>query len=683
MKKKFATMLLPLLLLAGCGTETKPSLPSENTSNSETTTEEKPAELNELQKIFQKLAENNFTAEYTLTYASLDHDVQQKAYYTNYAIETDGYAGFNSVAQGQDCIFPYTRTSDGSIESKTPIVNLYNGMRYQTLDDYRPTFMHINLDALPSEKDSDGFYPYVYGKDVANDETIARITSLSTSGSALPESIRFKVIGESLIFEVINLTYPLEDGTFKEDKIVGSFYDLGTTEIADVKAFLDNGGKEKDFLDDRFVFFLLPYFVSTNFSVRVDLNGIHSENISMKNYVHKYTRNAEIQYVPGKEAQGIGNVEFSGAVVNYKLDANGHVQFQGNNMSSPGELMTDLWYESIGTSFLTITPNNLNGYIRQEGDVTEYHILDTQFIQAITNLATVGYNESFYLDEVILTIDDFDEHVFTVEMNYYNKQTKEDLGTAFATFYDKDKTTIAPIADLFYEGDTPSENNKEDFAKALQLFQTNNYSEYVMSGDQMNVNTYVYNPNYTYYYNEYLGYSSGYGFIKDHDGKIRKGVVTEEQTIQFDQTVYSYQLPGVGKRMESEDNLGYLSSPVIYTADGRVDEEKTQSVRSALYDIDNYSIYEESGFSMWQNKSPEVMAFVKSYFASIFGTAYTPYAVGFKASLKEEEALDNYKNKMTFYIFVYDENGNTFSTSMNYFNLGGSNVTIIDDYLNS
>lgn len=662
-KRVLLSVLTGIVLLSGCGS----------------TTSSNPENLNELQTIFKKLAEQSFTVDYELSYASSSNTGTQKSYYTDYAIETDGYFGFNSVAQGEDLIFSYTRNDDGSIESKAPTVDLYSGMRYMKIEDYRPTFKNINLDALPSQKDADGYYTYEFGIDEENDETMNRIMMLTSGGGKNPTSLRFKVVGNSLISEGVGNVYG-EGEDAKKDWVNASFYDIGTTEILDIKEYLDEGGTAKDFVDDRFVFFMLPYFVSTNYSIDVDLSGMPDENLPNKFYSKKYVDNAEFSYSKGQEDEGYGYIQYGGIVSSFALDEENNIIFQSPAMADTTTAMTDIWYEEIGNSFLNITPSNLNGYMttNDEGE-KEYHITDTQFISVITNLSNTGYNDTYFVDEAIITIDNFDEYAFTVELNYYNRSTKIDKGTAYLHFYDLNKTEITSVNRLMYEGDDPTTQSKDDFMKGMNLFKENNYSEHVISGDGLYINTYVYNPNYTFYYTESQGLGSGYGFIKDKDGSIKKGTITSDDEVKLETATYSYKIPGVAKTYGTEDDMAYVSSPIVYNGSS-VDEAKTQIVREALYNPDNYEVYQEGTLSMWQNTNADVMNWVKSYFAPIFGSTYTPYAVGFRTSLKDESEKLNIMNKVTLYISVFDQDGNTYSTSFKFFNLGGSNIDIIDEY---
>ena len=235
--KRLILLAASLLLLPSCAdSASSPASSEESTPVSSVSTTEPFVPKGDLQKVFASLQQGNFSVEYTLSYASLDHDGSQEAKYTEYAIETDGFYGFNAVAQGDHSIFPYHR-ENGTIHSLAPVLNPNSGLRYEQLADYRTTFRDFDLSYLPTEPDDDGFYTYAYGQNESNDAIINSLVMLYSSGSLNPSSVRFQVIGNSLIAHGIGLVY----GEGIQDEVRANFMQIGTTEINDVKNFLEEG----------------------------------------------------------------------------------------------------------------------------------------------------------------------------------------------------------------------------------------------------------------------------------------------------------------------------------------------------------------------------------------------------------------------------------------------------------
>lgn len=674
--KHIPLLILGSLLLAGCASENAVSstTPITVTTPDSTSSIHEYVPVGDLQKVFANLKQGNFTVEYTMDYASASTTFTQIAKYTEYAIETDGRYGFNSVAQGDHLIFPYRR-ENGQVVSLAPVIDSYTGLRYETMGDYRTTFRDFDLSFLPAKPDAEGYYDYVFGANQTNDAIINSLCMLYSGGSSNPTSVRFKVIGNSLISEGVGIVY----GEGVQDSVNANFMQIGTTEIADVKAFLDNGGKAKDYVSDKFVAFLLPYFLSQRFAIDVDLTEVNAASILTKEYHKLFTPESEYSYADDFDL-GSGYLEYMGVVSGFSVDENGQVEFTNlAQADTSGTPMTDLWNEEIGQSFLTLNPANLIGYESMENGDTSYHLEDTQLISAVANLANVGYSDSFYVDEIILTVDDWEKGEFTAEFPYYNLSTHQDLGSAYLHFHSLDTAINQPVADLLLEGDDPSTQTKEQLQKALDLFGTDKYRQYAV-GDYSFVE-YAYQSDYTFYRFVTESATTGEGYLNDHDGKLKSFTLTNGDLTVANQV--GGILPGTGATYGSDDDFAYLSRPTVYT-NGQIDQTKSAAAREALLDASNYQVHRQYGSTTWSIEEDAVLEWANAYFQPIV-SAYGFRGVnrlGFTFHLAEGNE-GTYMNKLTFYLFTYDVAGNVYFTTFPYFDLGGEGVEAIDSYLSS
>lgn len=686
MKKPLFLLLLSTIILAGCNNDTStsnPPAPQDSTGgdvNSSTTSPEEPIdvdELNPLQRVFYNLSQGNFSVDYTLNYASSGQH-HQTASYTTYAIETDGFFGFSSVAQGDDLIFSYERENH-EIVSSAPLLNSSSGLRYTSISDYRPTFAGIELDKLPTEADENGYYTYEFGKSSVNDEMIARIGMLYSSiyntseGNNFPTSVKLLPIGNSLKLEGIGLVYDAEQGI--QDTVVANFNQIGDTEISDVKTYLDEGGTAKDFVSDRFVAFFLPYLVSHNYSLDVDLSDMDVASLEIPQYKTKYTEDTEFNISPN--SHGYGYLQYQNTVYEYDVDDNDDIVFGMAAGNSGSEAFTDLWAEEIGTSFADLNAALLVGYMTEEDGKEVYHLTDSQFISAITNLAKTGSGDQFYVDEVTITIDDYEAGDFTCNLEYYDRTNHVDRGTTVVKFYDRDETVVEPVERL-YLTDDPTPQNKDDFIQALKLFKGNNYSQYVPSDFYMT--EYTYTPNYTYFYYTNSDYTSGRGFILQDDGVHNVNIT--ETGVDVGSAI-NVTLPGTSDRYGTDIDAAYLSAPTIYTSAGEVDVERTAALQAAFYNPDNYEIFNNtynSDASSWVIDDQAVIDWANDYFSSILGSTLKVYQIGIRTHLQGDDPSTK-MNKLDYYLYVYDDEGSLSYTYFSFFNLGHANIPQLDEYL--
>lgn len=686
MRRKFL-LFIPLLLLASCTgnnssissndfvSSTDSSVNSLTTSSTPTSSsvEEVEEPEGELQRVFSLLAEGNFHVEYTLDYASVSGVRTQTADYTNYAIETDGYFGFNAVAQGDGFIFPYTR-SGNEIVSQAPSIDSYTGMRYETIADFRPTFRDFDWTYLPTEADEDGYFTYTFGENETNDSIISTICMLYSS-SVTPTSLRFRVIGNSIISYGVGLDY----GEV-QDTVTANISQIGSTEIEDIKSYLDNGGTAKEYVSDRFVAFLLPYLISYNYSIDVDLTDVDSEGITTRVYHKVFTEYSEHSYVDSFET-GTGFVEYMGTVNRYTINSNGDLVLGAYVAAdTSGTPMSDLWAEEVGMSFVDLSASNLVGYMTVEDGTTYYHMTDTQLINAIANVANLAYDDSYYVSEVVINIDDYDTGAFTARFDYYVRSSNRDLGTAYASFHSRGTTLNTPVDVLLSVGDQANTQTEDELQQALDLYRQDNYRQYAV-GDSSLVE-YIYNPNYTYYQYTTATDITGEGYLIDTD-KVVKAYSLSSGNLSVGNSFTTISLPGTSSSYSDTYDMAYFSSPKVYSTNtNTVDEEASAKLEEILFSSDNYHLYSSGGEFMWVNDEPEVLSWASTYFSWVvsgYGFAGIPQ-IGIKFHLASEDE-SNISSRLTFYLFTYDYNGYYYYTPFTFFDLGGANLSVLDDYL--
>ena len=673
MNKKLLTLFAAsIFLFTACGG-------TSSTPNSSVSTTDPVQGYNSLQKMFYTLAHNSFTVDYEMSYASQSGIITtQQVKYTDYAIESDGYLGFHSVAQGDELVFPYTRSADGKINSLAPTVDYYSGLRYMDIADYQVTFKSLNIDEIVVTEE-DGYFIYDYSSNTAeNNEALNSLTMLYSGGSANPSSLRFRVVGNSLVSEGVGIVY---DETHK-DTVTARFYNVGNTEIEDVKEYLDNGGTAKDYVDDRFVAFMLPWFVSTNYTVYVDLKDV-AEYGPGSTVDIRYTDDTEFHVNGDDERKGVGYVEYQGVVMQYNVDQENNVDFVSAYMASSSEVCTDLWNERIGMSFLSVSPSNLIGYKDVVDNKTVYHITDTQFISAIANLATAPYDDSYMVDDITITVDDMNADTFSVEFDYYDRASKVDKGTGRLTFKDLNKTNVKAVDRLLKTGEDASTQSKDEFMEMMNLFSTHNYSEYLYGEGNFDISKYVYNKDYNYAHTN-SSLSGGVGYISSDGVKQFTLATGDDDNLEVSlQSNFNAVLPGTGYSFNASNDLAYMSAPTVYKNRTTVDEEATAQVREDLYNPESYVVSSVGDLSVWANTKSSVLAWSNTYFASILGNYYTPFMVGFQTCKKADNEVQYDMNKVTFYLFVYENStGNELWTSFTYFDVGHSNIDVIDNYLN-
>ena len=282
MKKQFSfalSLALSIVGLSSCGEEVQ------------TPPVEEVAAKGTLQKVFKRLQGNNFSMSYIDNYAASGATRYQNSYYTEYSLQSDGDLGFNGYAQGDGIVFPYNIV-DNEIVSGIPAVDSATGMRYENIYDYRDGLQNFDFTYLEEAPSNDGSYVYTYGENENNDRLIETVFLRKTyNASGVSTSLVFKdVTTNGFVVEAVGIDY----GELGRDTTEVRVYNIGTTENALIKDYLEDGGTSKTPLDLDFYRFIVPYLSTNTYKVTVDATNYNSGSSSYSTYVSDiyYTENA-------------------------------------------------------------------------------------------------------------------------------------------------------------------------------------------------------------------------------------------------------------------------------------------------------------------------------------------------------------------------------------------------------
>ena len=217
------TSLLLVFSLFGCNKEVSSSISSISSSSF--------TPSNEVEKVFYKLKENNYTIDFYDSLFDLGNEERNSKYfYTNYSLEAEGDFGFSGIAQGDDIIFKYT-IEEENIVSGAPLINYNNGTRYETIFDYTYGLQDLDVEALPNELGKDGYYHYTFGESIQNDRLILPVFLRLGPNSIPPEELKFKIVKDTITFEAVILSYDFDGDDIPEGEstITSIVYDIGKT----------------------------------------------------------------------------------------------------------------------------------------------------------------------------------------------------------------------------------------------------------------------------------------------------------------------------------------------------------------------------------------------------------------------------------------------------------------------
>lgn len=656
-KERFSIALLMLLTsLYSCGQSSVTSQQTDSISSSSLGYEE-----TELTKIFERLKENNFTYSVTFDQTALESTTYSQFFYTPYSFQTSGSYGEEGIAQDDGFIFRYSY-SNGVIKPSTPTINSSTGVRYSSIYEFTYSLENFDISKLPTTKDEEGYYVYNFNENISNDQLIMPVFFREDPASLPPESLKMKVVGNTLELQGVILANSDGSNPFTME---GYVTDIGSTENTLIKEYLDEGKSSLKSLDKRFLNFINPFFYSHNYTVDFDATSLRENGQYLTFNMTEKDTDTGVYYIPHYTGGGtpMGYFEYLGAVhkfnvINDKLSINQTVV-----ADSEGNFYETI-FGSSGMYNVTMTElsfSNLVGYKSDEDDDT-YVISDDQFVYYFGDLCYISREDSRYYDYITIKILNDSTHEFEAYFDCYNKTTTEQLGRYKVHFYDVGTTKISYIDDYTSIGDDPIED-KTTLKEALDLFKGNNYSLDLLGSAGLEKIYYTEN----YIYQEVYGNTSNnYGFIKQGDSiyefTITDGAVTLNTAIDY-ASQYNMTLPGIGSYFQANDDAQYFSK-------FREDD---------LYNLDNYTIASVGDISFYKNTASGFGQDALNYlYSNPLQDVILPGGAGFRVEKKNDDM------RLTFIVSYLSSDGSMSSYyPLTFYDIGKTSNSVIDNYLNS
>lgn len=638
------TSLLLVFSLFGCNKEVSSSISSISSSSF--------SPSNEVEKVFYKLKDNNYTIDfYDSLYDLNNEERNSKYYYTNYSLEAIGDFGFSGIAQGDDLIFKYT-IEEENIVSGAPLINYNNGTRYETIFDYTYGLQDLDVEALPNELGKDGYYHYTFGENIKNDRLILPVFLRLGPSSIPPEELKFKIVKDTITFEAVILSYDFDGDNIPEGEstITSIVYDIGKTENKEIKKYLEDGKTSKDPLDLRFYKLFHPYMSTTNYTVDFDATGMNS-NFKMTEYC---TENAILDV---RNNIKTGYMINQGVVTTFNVE-NEKVKITGTPTDSDYNFLTNLYGDVFNYSFLDIGYDSVIGYKDDNLD-NVYYLTDSYLVYILSYISYTEVYETNYCDKVKIEIIDDSKNEFKAYFDFYNKQTGENLGTYVSHFYDLNNTVIPEVDNYLSYGDNPNNQTKDNLKNVLDLFKENNYSCDVLTSAGM---AKFYNTS-NYFYEELYGNpNSNFGYMKVNSSiyqfKIIKNEIILDTSKDFATGNNPLTIPSIGDFFGDTSDMGYVST---------ISEE--------LYNLSNYSINTKYGVDYWKMDNLIVANEIYEYFT---GDPKGLLSNG-NGLIVKDAGKDS---KLTFFVSYVSENGEYDGyTTFTYYDLGSTSHKVIEDYL--
>ncbi len=660
MRKKIILCLLALLpLAAGCS------------STSSESSEKEIVPEGDLQKVCYKiLNENNFTVGFKAI--GYEGGIETKNFYfTDYSFQQGDSTSAMGIAQGDGVIYRYTINDNDSITASTPIVDTYTGIRYDNIYSYVNGVSSFDIANLPTEKDEEGYYQYTFGENDANDSVILSVFLRQTLGGEYPESLKIKVVGDSLIFDSVILTYGASTANPMQLKVVSSVYDIGSTVNSQIKDYIDAGYTCKDPLDLKF-FKVFNKYLGSNDNYTIDVD---STTLSVPSYRTKFTEYRTPEAVLDKTSTANSGALISqGAMHYYKVDSNNKVIITSTPFEDESTFYTELFGE-YRMSFSSFDYSFVSGYV-DDNDEDTYYLTNSQFVSYFATLCQINIGDTFYTDSVKIKIDDYDTYAFTAYFDMYNKSSGARFGEFSVKFYDVNNTKIEAVDDYLSLGDEPSTQTKDDLQAVLNSFKSNNYSLDFLADGVGLVKAY-YTKDY-YFVQSYGTPTYNEGYFKDGDKiyyfTLEYDVTTDESnskayytykginvSTQIDYaSQYGMTLPGVGSYYSDEYSMNYISE-----------------FSSSLYDASNYNIGKDVGLNYWKSSDVQLSQDIIAYvFPST--SSYIPVGFGLKAKNKEND------QKLSFIFATMSKDGSQqqYST-LTYYDINNTSNSEVENAINS
>lgn len=575
---------------------------------------------NPLQEAFYELIENNYTLDYTDSYANYGGATRhQKVYYTAYSIQREGDFGFYGIANGDDVVFNYT-IEDNQIVSSLPILRS-DGMRYRNLYDYRQGFANFDISYLSDELDEDGYYSYKFGECLLNDTIVSEALLFRTYTEYMNNaSMRIKIIGNVIQIETTLLVYDKENDI--KDSVSLRIYDIGKTENALIKQYLDDGKTAKTPLDSRFYRFIAPYLSSYNYTSYIDAtNYLDVSTMTYSDFqLNQYFTDNATLYENLSTGEITGEIYTQGVVCKYSLENidDTKLTITGTPFAnSDFEFYSYLYGEAVPYSLADLEFYNFVGYIDETRENT-YVLTDDYLVYVLSNICFFESDSTYnVIDECRLEIIDENTNHFKLTFESSNKLIGIKTGTCEVEFFDLNETSIPAAEQYISLGDNPTTQTKDGLKTILEKFNTHNYSLDLMSNSGLA--KYYFTDKYMYC-EVYGSPAKNYGYLKDGDSiysfaatynteNILTGV-TIDRTNDYATGSNAMTLPGCGSYFGAINDLSYLST---------LSEE--------IYNINNYEISTMLGTTYWKNDSAGFSQLTLDYIG--YSSYYYPLGSGF------------------------------------------------------
>lgn len=599
----------------------------------------------DLAKIFQKIKDNNFTVYFQLN-SIYNHGLwtNQTFRYTPYALEEGTGVG---IAQGESDVFRYNIVDDQVVAS-LPLYNPSNGVRYDSIFEYTYGMQDVDLAALPTVKDSDGWYTYEFGKSKVNDYAILPVfLRFNPNSQYPPESLKMRVVGANLELESVLLDYKWEDQPDAKDFAKVTVYNIGATENPIVKKYLDDGKTSKKPLDMRFFKLINPYLSSYNYTITGDATKVYS-TFKYNSVTIKYTEKAQTVAMDGGY---YGFVDANRYVSNFVKEKD-KLKITSTPRIDESTYYTYLWGEKIMTSLADVSYDNLIGYIDEEHE-NSYILTDSQFLYILGYVCNFNISNNLYASSARIEILDDASHSFKVYFDLENRETYQNIGTYVVTFSDLNKTVIPEVDRYLARGEKPSTQKKDELIKVMNKFKQNNYSV------DIGVGTYYFTENYRYF-KSYTSELHDYGIIKVGE-KVHEFDVVDGKVAIDEKTDLKMTFPSTGSYFLADNDLGFIST--FHESD--------------LYNFDNYYVASSCGEEYWKNDAISVPLF--NY---LMGNPPLTVVLPQGAGIMVQDGEDPYDQRVTFVTtYASPDGAQTGSSSFTFYNFGASNVDFIDEYL--
>lgn len=608
--------------------------------------------LNELESVFKKLQDNNFTVNIEGSYANYDEDdiKRHKMIYTPYSIEAEGDFGYAGLAQDDknNQVFRYNIVED-EVVSSIPLINYSTGLRYENIYDYEYGMQDFDLSYLPKEKNDDGYYYYEFGKSIHEDKIMLQVFLRMGYSGIHPDYLKMKVVSNVLMIEAQLDYYEHID---RADIVKTVVNDIGTSENKEIKKYLEDGKTSKTPLDLNFYKFFTNYLNATNYTVDMYKGEALEENRFLTEKCID-----EAVFDDFVSANDFGYMLSQGIVTQFEIDDNKKVNIQYTpQIDTNGNPFTEIYGQVIAYSFFDISFDYMIGYVDEENE-NIYHLTDSQFVFVLGYLCGLDISESYYADEVIIEILDEENYEFKATFNIYDKNTKLDLFTRTCIFYDLNNTRIEEVENYLAFGDDASKQDISDLETVLNMFKNNNYSIDSRTSAGM-AKIYI---TENYFYEELYGNPmQNIGFMKV-DGKVRQFYTYDNQVyLEAMDYTNSVNFPGVGTYFGAGNDCGMLSN-----------------IDDRIYDLTNYEVTTLNDISYWKMNNEEVALKLYNYlFYGIMGIL--PYNAGFMV------VNDNENSKISMIAaFIASDGSYKGYDKITYYDIGTTSYPLIDEYIAS